>query len=107
MDKYFGNDLLGIMRDRNALNLSQTTNFRLFQTDGNFKFDENGRKFPNRVKKNAVGKGETARYEQFLLFSQCFKRLVMQTCKNQGLFRKGEILFVRAGFTCFNTAQER
>ena len=51
MDKYFGNDLLGIMRDRNALNLSQTTNFRLFQTDDNFKFDENGRKFSNRVKK--------------------------------------------------------
>ena len=39
--------------------------------DGNFKFDENGRKFFKRVE-NTVGKGAIARYEQFLLFSQCF-----------------------------------
>ena len=35
--------------------------------DDNFKFDENGRKFSERVE-NTVGKGEIARYEQFLLF---------------------------------------
>ena len=40
-------------------------------TDDNFKFDENGEKFSKRVE-NTVGKGEIARYEQFLLFPQCF-----------------------------------
>ena len=41
--------------------------------DGNFKFDKNGRKLSKRVK-NTVGKGEIARYKQFLLFPQCFQR---------------------------------
>ena len=40
---------------------------------------------------NTVGKGEIARYEQFLLFPPCSRRLVMQTRKNQGLFGKGFI----------------
>ena len=44
------------------------TNLGLFQTARkNFKFDKNGRKFSKRVE-NAVGKGEIARDEQFLLF---------------------------------------
>ena len=42
-------------------------------SDNNFKFDENGRMFFKRVE-NTVGKGEIARYEQFLLFSQCFQK---------------------------------
>ena len=41
--------------------------------EDNFEFDENGRKFSKQVK-NIVGKGEIARNEQFLLFSQCFQR---------------------------------
>ena len=41
--------------------------------DDNFKFDENGRKFSKWVE-NTVGKGEIARYEQFLLFPQCFQK---------------------------------
>ena len=56
-------------------------------TDDNFKFDENGGKFSKRVE-NTVGKGEIARYEQFLLLPQCFKSLKLQTLKNQGLFGK-------------------
>ena len=40
--------------------------------DDNFKFDENDEKFSKRIE-NAVGKGEIARNEQFLLFPQCFK----------------------------------
>ena len=40
--------------------------------DDNFKFDENGRKFSKRVE-NKLGNGEIARYEQFLLFPQCFQ----------------------------------
>ena len=41
--------------------------------DDNFKFDENGRKLSKRVE-NTVGRGEIARYEQFLLFPQCFQK---------------------------------
>ena len=41
--------------------------------DNNFKFDENGRKLSKRVE-NTVGKGEIARYEQFLLFPHCFQK---------------------------------
>ena len=41
--------------------------------DDNFKFNENSRKFSKRVKK-PVGKGEIARYEQFLIFPQCFQK---------------------------------
>ena len=56
--------------------------------DDNFKFDVNGGKFSERIE-NTVGKGEIALFEQFLLFQQCFQRLVLQTCENQGLFGKG------------------
>ena len=41
--------------------------------DDKFKFDENGGKFTKRVENN-VGRVEIARYEQFLLFPQCFKK---------------------------------
>ena len=41
--------------------------------DDNFKFGEKSRKFSERVE-NTVGKGEIARYEQFLLFPQCFQK---------------------------------
>ena len=40
--------------------------------DDNFRFDETGRKFSKQVA-NIVGRGEIARYEQFLLFPQCFQ----------------------------------
>ena len=53
------------------------TNFRLFSIerlcDDNFKFDENGKKLSKPVE-NTVRKGEIARYEQFLLFPQCFQK---------------------------------
>ena len=55
----------------------QTTNFRLFQIERlcrrQFQFDENGRKLSKPVE-NTVGKGEIARYEQFLLLPQCFRK---------------------------------
>ena len=38
---------------------------------------------------NTVGKGEIARYEQFSFSLSVFKRLTLQTRKNQGLFGKG------------------
>ena len=64
------------------LTLSQTTNFRLFQNEDNFKFHENGRKFSKRIEntvgkgifENTVEKGEIARNEQFLIFTQCFQK---------------------------------
>ena len=41
--------------------------------DDNFKSDENSRKLSEWVG-NTVGKGEIARYEQYLLFPQCFQK---------------------------------
>ena len=41
--------------------------------DDNFNSVENGRKLFKQVE-NTVGKGEIARYEQFLLFPQCFQK---------------------------------
>ena len=41
--------------------------------DNNLKFDENSREFSKWVE-NTVEKGEIARYEQFLLFPQCFQK---------------------------------
>ena len=41
--------------------------------DDKFKFDEIGRKLSKQVE-STVGKGKTARYEQFLLFPQCFQK---------------------------------
>ena len=56
------------------LTLSQTTILDSSKLkDDNFKFDENGRKLSKLVE-NTVGKGEIARYEQFLLFPQCFQK---------------------------------
>ena len=40
---------------------------KLKELDNNFKFNQNGRKLSKWVE-NTVGKGEIARYEQFLLF---------------------------------------
>ena len=49
-------------------------------------------KMKERVE-NTVGKGEIARYEQILLSHNLFKRLVLLTRKNQGLFQKGLTLY--------------
>ena len=52
--------------------ISDTAKLKEF-ADHNFKCDENRRKFSIRVE-NTMGKGEIARYEQFLLFPQCFQK---------------------------------
>ena len=41
--------------------------------DNNFKSDDDGRKLSKRVE-NTLGKEEISRYEQFLLFPQCFQK---------------------------------
>ena len=58
---------------RQILDFSKLKEF----ADDNFKFDENGRKLSKWVE-NTVGKGEIARYEQFLLFPQCFQKACFQ-----------------------------
>ena len=55
--------------DDNILDWSKLKQF----ADDNFKFDENNRRFSKRVE-NTVGKGEIARYKQFLLFPECFQK---------------------------------
>ena len=56
-----------------VLTLSQTTNLYCSElkefADDNFEFDENDSKLSKQVE-NTVRKGESARKEQFLLFSQ-------------------------------------
>ena len=59
--------LFNPLPDNNILDWSKLKQIE----DDIFKFDENSRKFSKRVE-NTVGKGEIARYEQFLLFPQCF-----------------------------------
>ena len=66
--------------------------------DNNFKCDENGRRFSKWVEKT-VGKGEILRIEQFLLSYNVFKTLILQTHKNQGLFRKGLKIVICNSFT--------
>ena len=58
------------MTRRQILDSSKLKEF----ADDNFKFNENGRKLSKWVE-NTVGKEETARYEQFLLFPQCFQKV--------------------------------
>ena len=62
--------------------------------DDNFRFDENDRKFSRKfskqVKKHCGEKRKNCSLRAFSTFSHSiFKRLVLQTRKNQGLFRKG------------------
>ena len=64
-----GETPFNLLPDDKFLNSSKLKGF----ADDNFKFDENGRKLSKPVE-NTVGKGEIARYEQFLLFPLCFQK---------------------------------
>ena len=72
--------------------------------DNNFTFDEKGGKLSKRVE-NTVGKGEIARYEQFLLFPQCFQKTCTAVRKNQGLFGKGLISNTKCDGLQFNVQE--
>ena len=66
------------MHLQRVLTLSQTTNFKPFQTEKSFETTisnlmKMARQFCKRVE-NTVGKGEIACWEQFLLFPQCFQK---------------------------------
>ena len=58
--------------------------------DDNLKFDENGRKLSKWVE-NTVGKVEIARYEQFLLFLQCFPKACRSKASTYSYAKKGLI----------------
>ena len=78
------------------------TNFRLFQTErvaDNFEFNQNGIRFSKRVE-NAMGKGKLLVTSNSSFSHSVFKRLVLQTSKNQGLFGKGLTLaqMIKFGF---------
>ena len=77
------------------LTLSQTTNCRVFQTERvcrrQFQVDKNGSKLSEWVE-NTAGKGEIARYGQFLLFPHYFQK----TCTADT--KKPEIVWKRIRF---------
>ena len=63
-------------------------NFKLKEFAGdNSKFDKNGRKFSKWIE-NTVGRGEIARYEQFLIFSQCFQKACFPGAPNGVIVRE-------------------
>ena len=67
--------------------------------DDNFYFYQNGRKL-SKHEENIVGKGEIA----ISPFPSVFKRLVLQTCKNQGLF--GQVLTLYHTIPTFNDLEK-
>ena len=78
------------------LTLSKMTNFMVFRTErfcnDNFIFVENGRKFSKTVE-NMWEKEKLLVMSNFFLSHSVFKRLVLQTRKNQDLFGKGLKVF--------------
>ena len=81
-----------ISGDTDLLTLSQTTNFRLFQTKRvcrrQFNCKEDCRNLLKMVE-NTVGKGEIAHYEQFLLFPVFSKALDCRHIKTRACLGKG------------------
>ena len=65
-------------------------------TEDNSKFDENGRKLSKPVE-NTVGKGEIARYEQFLVFPLCFQKACLPRASKGviiiGMVKKRKIIW--------------
>ena len=73
--------------------------------DDIFKFDENNRKFSKRVE-NTVVKGEITRYEQFLLFPQCFqKACFLEASKGVIVWEWVNLLLHRYSFRSINNTQ--
>ena len=70
--------------------------------DDNFKFDKNGRKFSKWVE-NAVEKEKLLIKSNFSFSHSVFKRLIMETRENQGLFGKELTLYKITNFRFFQT----
>ena len=58
------------LSQRQILDTSKLKEF----VDDNFELDENIRKFSKQVEKTLWEKEKIVRYEQFLLFPQCFRK---------------------------------
>ena len=80
--------LLSPITRRQILDSSNLKEF----ADDNFKFDKNGRKLSKWVE-NTVGKGEIARYEQFLLFLVFSKGLFPRGVKRCHCVGMGQLCF--------------
>ena len=87
---------LNPLPDNKFLNSSKLKEF----ADDNFKFDENDRKLSKRVEKT-VGKGEIARYEQFILFPQCFQKACFPEASKDVIVWE----WVKHGGTCRNDSE--
>ena len=48
------------------------------------------------LSRNILGKGEIARYEQFLFFPQCFQKLLLM-CKKENLWSEGLSSYSKQG----------
>ena len=81
--------------------------------DDIFKSDENGRKLSKQVE-YTVGKGEIARYEQFLLFPQCFQKACFPEVSKGVIVREwvnwgysstpnNRQVFLKQGYAAFNS----
>ena len=81
--------LLSVKRDLSHYQTTILDSSKLKEfADNNFKFDENGKKLSKRLE-NTVGKGEIARYEQFLLFPQCFQKACFPGASKMSLCGNG------------------
>ena len=84
---------MGIFVTVPKLTLSQTTNFRLFQTESlqmtNFKFDENCRKVLQMGIKHCGKRRNCSLQANFFFSHSVFKRLVLQTRKFWACLEKG------------------
>ena len=83
---------------RQTLDSSRLNRF----ADDNLRFDANARNFSKMVE-NTVGKGEIARYEQFLLFPHCFQKTCIFFLLFTRYFQKTAIVFKRS----YNTTAEK
>ena len=92
-----------VMRQRNNIFVNYLPNDKILDSSkmkhfaDNFRFDENGGKISKRVE-NTVGIEKLLVLSNFSFSHGVFERLVLQTCKNQGLFGKGLTLYQTTNF---------
>ena len=79
---------------RQILDFSKLKDF----ADDNFGCDENRKKVLLKAKKHCWEKEKLLITSNFSFSCSVFKRLVLQTCKNHGLFWKGLILLLSTQF---------
>ena len=92
-----------------CLTVSQTTNFSVFQTERVCRQIPNlmeiAESFPNDLK-TLLEKEKSLVMRNFFFSHSVFKRLVQQTCKNQGLFGKGLTMSLWNKHTIFSISKK-